>query len=78
MKIVSRRKADPSLPAGREHIEPYEDGSIKDVAILGGNEVIEVIAKYQPYPGLYMLHCHNLIHEDNGMVRTGYSPYGHA
>jgi Multicopper oxidase len=35
---------------------------------MGSNEVVEVLVKYQPYPGLYMWHCHNAVHEDNGMM----------
>jgi FtsP/CotA-like multicopper oxidase with cupredoxin domain len=26
---------------------------------------IQVIARYAPWDGVYMFHCHNLVHEDN-------------
>lgn len=41
---------------------------MKDVVYLGINETLEVIANYQPWAGVYMFHCHNLQHEDNGMM----------
>jgi bilirubin oxidase len=29
---------------------------------------VTVIARYAPYDGVYMFHCHNLIHEDHDMM----------
>lgn len=49
-------------------VEPYEAAALKDVVYLGINETVEVIANYQPWAGVYMFHCHNLQHEDNGMM----------
>lgn len=54
MKLISRRKDDPSKSEGREYLEGYEQDSIKDVVLLGSNEIIEVLVKYQPYPGVYV------------------------
>jgi hypothetical protein len=68
MKVVSRRKDDASLPEGRSGLELYEQGSVKDIITFGNNEVVEVIARFAPYPGLYMWHCHNAVHEDLGMM----------
>lgn len=31
-------------------------------------EEVEVIADFAPWSGLYMFHCHNLIHEDHDMM----------
>ncbi|TLD20840.1 hypothetical protein E2P81_ATG08504 [Venturia nashicola] len=68
MKIVSRRKQDPSKAEGRDYVEEYEKNAVKDVVLLGSNEVVEVLAKFSPYPGIYMFHCHNAVHEDQGMM----------
>jgi bilirubin oxidase len=68
MRMVSRRKEDPSKPEGRDYLEPYEKNSVKDLILLGSNEVVEVLVKFQPYPGLYMWHCHNEVHENKGMM----------
>ncbi|KAE9962758.1 hypothetical protein BLS_010059 [Venturia inaequalis] len=68
MKIISRRKQDPSKAEGRDYVEEYEKNAVKDVVLLGSNEIVEVLAKFQPYPGVYMFHCHNAVHEDQGMM----------
>lgn len=54
MKIVSRRKEDPSKAEGRDYVEEYEKNAVKDVVLLGSNEIVEVLAKFQPYPGVYV------------------------
>jgi hypothetical protein len=68
MRLISRRKEDPSKPEGRDYLEDYEKNSIKDLVLLGSNEVVEVLVKFQPYPGVYMWHCHNEVHENKGMM----------
>lgn len=45
----------------------YERGW-KDVFYLGENETIDVIAQFQPHRGKYMMHCHNVDHEDFDMM----------
>ena len=40
----------------------------KDTVNLGENERVRVIAKFGPHPGKYMIHCHNLVHEDHDMM----------
>jgi FtsP/CotA-like multicopper oxidase with cupredoxin domain len=46
---------------------PYEIGS-KDTVYVGESEIVRVLAKFGPHPGRYMIHCHNLIHEDHDMM----------
>ncbi len=46
---------------------PYEVGP-KDVAYVGEGELVRVIAKFGPQKGKYMMHCHNLVHEDHDMM----------
>ena len=40
----------------------------KDVVHVGENERVRVIARYGPNAGKYMVHCHNLVHEDHDMM----------
>ena len=47
---------------------PYDAG-FKDVLDLRPSEQATVIARFGPYRGRYVLHCHNLEHEDMGMMR---------
>jgi bilirubin oxidase len=53
---------------GKRGVLPYEQDALKDVVLLGRNEVVTIIARYAPWEGLYMFHCHNLIHEDHDMM----------
>ncbi|KAH0282533.1 oxidase cueO precursor, partial [Aureobasidium sp. EXF-3399] len=57
-----------SRTGGSRGIQPYEKVALKDVVWLGPNERVQVIARYQPWDGVYMFHCHNLIHEDHEML----------
>ncbi|KAF6812115.1 bilirubin oxidase [Colletotrichum musicola] len=49
-------------------VMPYEATGLKDVVWLGPGETVTVEAHYAPWPGVYMFHCHNLIHEDHEMM----------
>jgi FtsP/CotA-like multicopper oxidase with cupredoxin domain len=45
----------------------YERGP-KDVVYLGEGESVRVITRFGPNEGRYMMHCHNLVHEDHDMM----------
>jgi spore coat protein A len=45
----------------------YEQGP-KDVAYVGEGETVRIVAKFGPHEGKYMIHCHNLVHEDHDMM----------
>jgi FtsP/CotA-like multicopper oxidase with cupredoxin domain len=45
---------------------PYETGP-KDVVYVGENETVRVLARFEGR-GKYMIHCHNLVHEDHDMM----------
>ena len=45
----------------------YELGP-KDVAYVGENESVRLITKFTHQTGRYMIHCHNLPHEDHDMM----------
>jgi FtsP/CotA-like multicopper oxidase with cupredoxin domain len=46
---------------------PYERGP-KDVVYVGENETVRVLMRFGPHLGRYMMHCHNLVHEDHDMM----------
>ena len=46
---------------------PHERGP-KDTAYVGEGESVRVIARFGPREGKYMIHCHNLAHEDHDMM----------
>ncbi len=45
----------------------YEKGP-KDVVYVGENETVRVLMKFENQQGRYMMHCHNLVHEDHDMM----------
>jgi FtsP/CotA-like multicopper oxidase with cupredoxin domain len=55
----------------------YERGP-KDVVYVGEGETVEVLMRFGPHRGRYMVHCHNLPHEDHDMMtqfRVGRKAY---
>ena len=63
-KILGRKEGDgkPQKPA-----YPWERGP-KDVVYVAEGEIVRMIMKFGPQKGKYMIHCHNLIHEDHDMM----------
>lgn len=45
----------------------YEKGP-KDTVYVGENETVRLLVKFGPHQGRYMVHCHNLVHEDHDMM----------
>ncbi|MBW4621987.1 MAG: multicopper oxidase domain-containing protein [Cyanosarcina radialis HA8281-LM2] len=48
-------------------IPPYQEGW-KDTFYVSAFETIRVLAEFGPHQGKYMMHCHNLVHEDHDMM----------
>ena len=49
----------------------------KDVVYVGENESVDLIMKFEHQTGRYMVHCHNLSHEDHDMMQqfaVGWKP----
>ena len=47
--------------------EPHEAGR-KDVYLLAPGDELRVFLRFRDFLGKYMMHCHNLIHEDHAMM----------
>jgi FtsP/CotA-like multicopper oxidase with cupredoxin domain len=53
----------------RNGLAPFDfERGPKDVAYLGENETVRVLMRFGPHRGRYMVHCHNLPHEDHDMM----------
>jgi FtsP/CotA-like multicopper oxidase with cupredoxin domain len=52
---------------GRNQVFPWERGW-KDTVLLQDFETVDVLIRFDRFRGLYLLHCHNLEHEDMGMM----------
>ncbi|CAK4030650.1 hypothetical protein AC579_6322 [Lecanosticta acicola] len=61
MQVISRT-------GGARGLMPYEAAGLKDVVMLAPGEIVDVMAIYGPWNGMYMFHCHNLVHEDHHMM----------
>ncbi len=52
---------------GRGQVFPWEQGW-KDTVLVQEGETVDVLIRFDGYTGLYLIHCHNLEHEDMGMM----------
>lgn len=56
-----------SRTGGRGVVFPWE-GGWKDTVLVHPGEAVEVLAGFDRYRGRFLMHCHNLVHEDMGMM----------
>ncbi len=49
--------------------EGFIDSGLKDTVLIMPMERIKIIKPFQDFKGLFLYHCHNLEHEDMGMMR---------
>ncbi|GAA4461487.1 multicopper oxidase family protein [Nibrella saemangeumensis] len=56
-----------SRTGGRGRVFPWERGW-KDVVLVNDFETVDVLIRFDAYKGVYVMHCHKLEHEDNGMM----------
>lgn len=47
---------------------PPSDRGWKDTVLVNPSETVRTLVKFTDYTGIYLLHCHNLEHEDDGMM----------
>jgi blue copper oxidase len=52
---------------GRNLVLPWETGW-KDTVLLNKGETVEVLIRFDAFEGRYLMHCHQLEHEDSGMM----------
>jgi FtsP/CotA-like multicopper oxidase with cupredoxin domain len=71
-QVISRKMTG----SGKGNYATVKDGFInsgwKDTVLIMPGEEIEIIKPFQDYKGLFLYHCHNLEHEDLGMMRQFY------
>lgn len=56
-----------SRVGGRSTVYAYERGW-KDTALVMPLETVSVLIRFETYRGVFPMHCHNLQHEDSGMM----------
>lgn len=68
---VLERIVDDAFREGWESVrEGYIDEGWKDTILLMPGERVKLLMRFGSDPGLYVFHCHNLEHEDLGLMRN--------
>ncbi|MCE7980314.1 MAG: multicopper oxidase family protein [Caldilinea sp. CFX5] len=68
---VLNRQIDPAYEAGwRTLNEGFVDEGWKDTVLVMPGEQVQIGLRFVDYPGRYLVHCHNLEHENGGMMRN--------
>jgi blue copper oxidase len=68
---VIERSINSQFTAGYETVRyGYVDEGWKDTVMMMPGERIKVLLRFEDFTGMYVYHCHNLEHEDAGMMRN--------
>ena len=67
---IFSRKIDKGTQADYDTVsEGFINSGWKDTVLVMPGETVRIIKPFQDFKGLFMYHCHNLEHEDMGMMR---------
>lgn len=71
-QIISRKAGGMRLDEYATVKDGFIDSGWKDTVLVMPGEEIEIIKPFHDYKGFFLYHCHNLEHEDLGMMRQFY------
>ncbi|MFN0135752.1 MAG: multicopper oxidase family protein [Phycisphaerae bacterium] len=69
-QILDRSVTPGRLAAWNTVSAGYCDAGWKDTFTMMPGETVRILIRFSKYPGLFLYHCHNLEHEDMGMMRN--------
>jgi FtsP/CotA-like multicopper oxidase with cupredoxin domain len=69
-QVIERTISDGGKAAWETLSEGFVDEGWKDTVLVMPGEQVEVLRRFGDYTGLFIYHCHNLEHEDMGMMRN--------
>ena len=69
-QVLGRTVADAQRPAWETVKDGLLDAGWKDTVLVMPGERVQIALRFDAYPGFYLIHCHNLEHEDGGMMRN--------
>lgn len=70
-QILSRQLTDQQATGGYDTVnQGFINSGWKDTVLVMPGEEVTIIKPFEDYTGLYLYHCHNLEHEDLGMMRN--------
>lgn len=55
-------------PANRKPLPVFFGGARRDITTLLPNDEIEIFMRWKDFHGKYVMHCHNVVHEDHSMM----------
>lgn len=68
---IVRRTISPGYTEGWDSVRHgYTDEGWKDTFLLMPGEKVRLLVAFRQYTGMFLYHCHNLEHEDMGMMRN--------
>ncbi len=71
-QVLSRKMTGSRQDAYATVKDGFINEGWKDTVLVMPGEQVEIIKPFQDYKGLFLYHCHNLEHEDLGMMRQFY------
>lgn len=69
-QVLERQIARGFESAYQELSGGFVDNGWKDTVLVMPGEAVKVLVRFENYTGTFLYHCHNLEHEDAGMMRN--------
>lgn len=69
-QIISREIDSTGRAAWDTLSDGFIDQGWHDTVLVMPGENVKILLKFEDFPGIYLYHCHNLEHEDMGMMRN--------
>ena len=69
-QVTGRQIASGYESAYQELSAGFVDDGWKDTVLVMPGEKVQVLVRFENYEGTFLYHCHNLEHEDAGMMRN--------
>lgn len=69
-QVVGREVAADQMADWQTVKDGFVDDGWKDTVLVMPGERVKLVMRFADCPGLYLYHCHNLDHEDRGMMRN--------
>lgn len=69
-QVIERKISSVGRSAWDTLSDGFVDEGWHDTVLVMPGEQVKVLLKFEDFSGLYLYHCHNLEHEDMGMMRN--------
>jgi suppressor of ftsI len=69
-QVLGRELAQGNESVYKDLSAGFVDDGWKDTVLVMPGEKVQVLVRFENYKGTFLYHCHNLEHEDAGMMRN--------